>query len=156
MCKPGYLGSRCEEGCPVGFYGEDCKMKCQCDKGLLCDQVTGECIHNCPAGYMGRKCNQRMTSFTILTMTSFSFVLLNFYMVSFEIILYFFIFSVAYTPPPPRIYQSIQCTVSVRKYLKILFPLKSEKQRVLISNYVSPFLEPASTCICCVVFKFSL
>ena len=59
ICRPGFLGSRCEEGCPAGYYGEDCKEKCKCEEGVLCDQVTGECIHNCPAGYMGRKCNQR-------------------------------------------------------------------------------------------------
>ena len=59
ICRPGFLGSRCQDGCPPGSYGEDCKQQCGCAEGVLCDQVTGECIHNCPAGYMGRKCNKR-------------------------------------------------------------------------------------------------
>ncbi|XP_036442969.1 laminin subunit alpha-3 [Colossoma macropomum] len=47
LCKPGYLGTRCER-CAAGYYGNplqgggSCQL-CACDDGYLCDPFTGEC-----------------------------------------------------------------------------------------------------------------
>ena len=40
-CLPGYRGARCEEPCPKGLYGQDCKSKCNCKFGAECNHVTG-------------------------------------------------------------------------------------------------------------------
>jgi len=48
----------CKRHCENGYYGEGCKQKCSCKKGMTCDYITGVCYNNCPEGWMGEKCDQ--------------------------------------------------------------------------------------------------
>ena len=43
-------------GCPLGFYGKDCALVCQCQNGADCDHISGQCT--CRTGFMGRHCEQ--------------------------------------------------------------------------------------------------
>lgn len=43
-------------GCPLGFYGKDCALICQCQNGADCDHISGQCT--CRTGFMGRHCEQ--------------------------------------------------------------------------------------------------
>lgn len=40
--------------CPSGTFGIDCKEKCTCKNGGLCDKATGRC--NCGLGWTGDFC----------------------------------------------------------------------------------------------------
>ena len=43
-CRAGYTGTRCEELCPEGYWGEDCYRACQCrSNNFVCDPTLG-CI----------------------------------------------------------------------------------------------------------------
>lgn len=63
MCKAGYQGERCNQPCAMGFYGANCREKCNCDVGVSCHPLTGECQVTCPAGWTGASCNERMFLF---------------------------------------------------------------------------------------------
>ena len=43
-------------GCPLGFYGKDCALVCQCQNGADCDHISGQCT--CRTGFMGKHCEQ--------------------------------------------------------------------------------------------------
>lgn len=43
-------------GCPLGFYGKDCALICQCQNGADCDHISGQCT--CRTGFMGKHCEQ--------------------------------------------------------------------------------------------------
>nr|XP_022308425.1 multiple epidermal growth factor-like domains protein 10 [Crassostrea virginica] len=58
-CKPGYQGQRCEQVCPNGTYGINCKWTCgQCANFLPCSRFDGTCNAGCSPGYFGRLCNK--------------------------------------------------------------------------------------------------
>ncbi len=40
---------RCDEPCPPGTHGEECKSSCQCQNGGSCHPVDGKCY--CPKGW---------------------------------------------------------------------------------------------------------
>ena len=44
-------------GCPVGYYGDDCKQECPstCNEGI-CDPDTGHCLHGCKYGGDNQHC----------------------------------------------------------------------------------------------------
>ncbi|VDO40683.1 unnamed protein product [Onchocerca flexuosa] len=46
-CASGYTGTICEDQCPEGTWGLNCKNACECD-GQICNRITGEC--DCPNG----------------------------------------------------------------------------------------------------------
>ena len=48
--------SWCFTACGLGFWGDSCSMRCDCENGEPCDPVTGEC--NCASGWRGRRCDQ--------------------------------------------------------------------------------------------------
>ncbi|OQR75640.1 multiple epidermal growth factor domains protein 6-like [Tropilaelaps mercedesae] len=55
ICRPGWQGWRCDEKCPEGKYGQNCRHTCRCTKGR-CHPADGRCI--CPPGYTGARCEQ--------------------------------------------------------------------------------------------------
>ena len=46
-------GQVCANPCPPGTYGVDCKNRCDCYNGALCDHVSGQC--HCLPGFQGEK-----------------------------------------------------------------------------------------------------
>ena len=46
-------GAVCANPCPTGSYHIDCKKKCDCYNGAVCDHVNGKC--HCLPGYKGTK-----------------------------------------------------------------------------------------------------
>ena len=40
--------------CPIGYFGQDCKQKCDCPKNSDCSRVSGEC--KCHTGFTGPGC----------------------------------------------------------------------------------------------------
>ncbi|RCN27272.1 EGF-like domain protein, partial [Ancylostoma caninum] len=61
----GWMGEKCERGCPKGFYGPMCSKKCDlcngiswADSNAACDPITGAC--KCERGYKGPDCKQRV------------------------------------------------------------------------------------------------
>lgn len=43
-------------GCKPGFFGEGCRQRCSCSKGVPCDAISGLCL--CPPGRTGATCDQ--------------------------------------------------------------------------------------------------
>ncbi|NXT14705.1 TIE2 protein, partial [Prunella fulvescens] len=69
ICPPGFMGKTCEKGntftltaayvlaeCKPGFYGSDCKLKCNCHNRGTCDRFKG-CI--CSFGWHGLQCEKK-------------------------------------------------------------------------------------------------
>lgn len=50
-------------GCPLGFYGRDCALICQCQNGADCDHISGQCT--CRTGFMGKHCEQSKLEHTL-------------------------------------------------------------------------------------------
>ena len=48
-------GQVCANPCPPGSYGLECKERCDCYNGALCDHVNGQC--HCLPGFQGQKVN---------------------------------------------------------------------------------------------------
>ena len=48
-----YQGEVCANPCPTGTYHVDCKRRCDCYNGAVCDHVTGKC--HCLPGFKGAK-----------------------------------------------------------------------------------------------------
>ena len=46
----------CANPCPTGTYHIDCKKKCDCYNGAVCDHVNGKC--HCLPGYKGTKVSE--------------------------------------------------------------------------------------------------
>lgn len=44
--------------CSVGYYGNKCDKKCNCNRNASCDIITGSC--DCPAGFMLPNCYKGM------------------------------------------------------------------------------------------------
>lgn len=60
----------CDDPCPIGTHGSECKSDCRCQNGGTCDQETGECYckpgwigtvcaNRCPFGFWGPNCSQQ-------------------------------------------------------------------------------------------------
>lgn len=47
-------GVECESECPLGFYGNDCHIPCDCLNESSCNRKTGKC--NCARGWTGSRC----------------------------------------------------------------------------------------------------
>ncbi|XP_018618589.1 N-acetylglucosamine-1-phosphodiester alpha-N-acetylglucosaminidase isoform X1 [Scleropages formosus] len=56
VCDAGWTGENCSQACPLGFYGDGCKVTCTCANGATCDPVRGRCF--CPPGFRGDSCEQ--------------------------------------------------------------------------------------------------
>ncbi|CAF3135376.1 unnamed protein product [Rotaria socialis] len=54
QCLPGHQGIRCEEDCPINYYGHDCINRCICQNGGICDSRDGHCF--CLSGFTGGRC----------------------------------------------------------------------------------------------------
>nr|XP_022311344.1 receptor-type tyrosine-protein phosphatase alpha-like [Crassostrea virginica] len=58
-CKPGYLGTHCNQTCSFSMFGEDCNQTCgRCLSNLTCNHVKGTCGNGCDEGYSGSYCNK--------------------------------------------------------------------------------------------------
>uniref|UniRef100_G1N963 receptor protein-tyrosine kinase n=1 Tax=Meleagris gallopavo TaxID=9103 RepID=G1N963_MELGA len=54
-CATGWMGLECDKECKPGFYGSDCKLKCNCHNRGTCDRYKG-CI--CSYGWHGLQCEK--------------------------------------------------------------------------------------------------
>ncbi|XP_018777123.1 angiopoietin-1 receptor isoform X5 [Serinus canaria] len=55
-CATGWMGLECDKECKPGFYGSDCKLKCNCHNRGTCDRFKG-CI--CSFGWHGPQCEKK-------------------------------------------------------------------------------------------------
>lgn len=44
-------------GCPLGKWGRNCEMDCECQNGATCDPFNGDCM--CTRGWIGTYCDQK-------------------------------------------------------------------------------------------------
>lgn len=52
-CDRGWNGTRCDQLCSKGFFGENCQEVCPtCKDGHHCDPIHGKCSH-CNPGWIG-------------------------------------------------------------------------------------------------------
>ncbi|XP_053387476.1 uncharacterized protein LOC123564312 isoform X6 [Mercenaria mercenaria] len=50
---------KCNFGCNVGFYGEDCRNSCSDNcRNITCERETGSCVNGCLEGFEGDSCLQ--------------------------------------------------------------------------------------------------
>lgn len=56
QCHPGWIGPNCSTVCPMGTYGVNCSMQCECLNGGTCHPYYGTC--NCPPGFFGSTCSE--------------------------------------------------------------------------------------------------
>ncbi|XP_059490943.1 multiple epidermal growth factor-like domains protein 10 [Neocloeon triangulifer] len=54
-CPPGQKGESCEEICPAGWFGDNCKFKCACQNNAFCSTVDGECDCRHESGVNGTR-----------------------------------------------------------------------------------------------------
>ncbi|KAF6384646.1 hypothetical protein mRhiFer1_004359 [Rhinolophus ferrumequinum] len=54
-CPVGWAGILCNERCPKGFFGKNCKRECNCANSGHCHRVYGVCV--CEPGRYGRFCH---------------------------------------------------------------------------------------------------
>ncbi|XP_062570622.1 protein draper-like [Saccostrea cucullata] len=64
-CNPGYVGIKCSDQCPKGFYGDGCYYKChsECSE---CHYVTGECFTSTTDAVTENKTEVTLSAFTQL------------------------------------------------------------------------------------------
>ncbi|KAL0168007.1 hypothetical protein M9458_036229, partial [Cirrhinus mrigala] len=51
----------CQEECPVGTYGPQCALHCDCQNGAKCYHINGACLCDtgfCPPGLYGLICDK--------------------------------------------------------------------------------------------------
>lgn len=52
-CEAGWNGTKCDQPCSAGFYGEGCEKVCPpCKDGHTCNHINGKCSH-CNPGWIG-------------------------------------------------------------------------------------------------------
>lgn len=52
-CEAGWNGTKCDQPCSPGFYGEGCEKLCPpCKDGHTCNHINGKCSH-CNPGWIG-------------------------------------------------------------------------------------------------------
>ncbi|XP_056017460.1 multiple epidermal growth factor-like domains protein 10 [Ostrea edulis] len=58
-CTAGWMGEFCNESCPAGYYGLQCRSTCtgHCRDNLSCNHTTGQCDYGCGNGWTGIHCN---------------------------------------------------------------------------------------------------
>ena len=55
-CEPGWNGTRCDQPCSFGYYGDGCEKTCpRCRTNESCDPKTGTCSR-CDPGWAGPRC----------------------------------------------------------------------------------------------------
>ena len=52
----------CEQTCPIGKYGENCRFDCVCVNNGICRHTDGAC--SCPSGFSGPTCGQDVNECT--------------------------------------------------------------------------------------------
>ncbi|XP_053392282.1 uncharacterized protein LOC128554967 [Mercenaria mercenaria] len=60
ICKTGWKGTACDQGCPQDRFGDGCKERCFCAEDT-CTTSYGACPGNCRQGYHGPHCNIGIT-----------------------------------------------------------------------------------------------
>ncbi|XP_062578481.1 tyrosine-protein kinase receptor Tie-2-like [Saccostrea cucullata] len=60
-CRPGWIGEFCNNSCPAGFYGLECRIPCigQCRDSKPCNHNTGDCDEGCADGWTGTECSKQ-------------------------------------------------------------------------------------------------
>ncbi|KAL3836098.1 hypothetical protein ACJMK2_021551, partial [Sinanodonta woodiana] len=55
-CRPGFMGSRCDQQCPPGTWGDRCMNNCTCNQTntAVCSPTDGAC--QCQPGFSGKHC----------------------------------------------------------------------------------------------------
>ncbi|XP_053388791.1 multiple epidermal growth factor-like domains protein 10, partial [Mercenaria mercenaria] len=56
ICKTGWNGTACNQGCPQDRFGDGCKERCFCAEDT-CTTTYGACPGQCRQGYHGPHCN---------------------------------------------------------------------------------------------------
>lgn len=52
-CEKGWNGTKCDQMCAPGFFGENCNDECPpCKDGHFCNRIDGKCSH-CNPGWIG-------------------------------------------------------------------------------------------------------
>ncbi|KTF73430.1 hypothetical protein cypCar_00044771 [Cyprinus carpio] len=52
-CESGWNGTKCDQMCAEGYFGENCKDQCPpCKDGHYCNRINGKCSH-CNPGWIG-------------------------------------------------------------------------------------------------------
>ncbi|KAI1901035.1 hypothetical protein AGOR_G00056000 [Albula goreensis] len=58
-CERGWNGTKCDQPCAPGFFGENCKDVCPpCKDGHYCNRIDGKCSH-CNPGWIGDRCEMK-------------------------------------------------------------------------------------------------
>ncbi|KFQ56385.1 Scavenger receptor class F member 2, partial [Nestor notabilis] len=58
-CEAGWNGTKCDQPCSPGFYGEGCEKVCpSCKDGHTCNHINGKCSH-CNPGWIGDRCETK-------------------------------------------------------------------------------------------------
>eukprot|EP00118_Oscarella_pearsei_P013888 m.115146 g.115146 ORF g.115146 m.115146 type:complete len:2509 (+) comp37534_c0_seq1:25-7551(+) len=61
-CTAGYIGTSCDQPCPVGKFGLGCTKSCTCTAQGACDPQSGQC--HCLPGYEGANCEKKCSGNT--------------------------------------------------------------------------------------------
>ncbi|KAL7677099.1 hypothetical protein ACOME3_003346 [Neoechinorhynchus agilis] len=63
-CRPGWIGTFCNQTCPIGKFGYNCSEPCKCSNNSHCDHVTGNCVdistslQSCSVDCVSGRCNK--------------------------------------------------------------------------------------------------
>lgn len=59
-CQPGWYTKTCEQKCPFGTFGNNCRRECgYCVEKYYCHHINGSCLNGCLQGYRGEQCKHQ-------------------------------------------------------------------------------------------------
>ncbi|XP_070537251.1 multiple epidermal growth factor-like domains protein 11 [Ptychodera flava] len=63
-CKPGWIGTTCNQTCSEGWHGDNCEERCICVENttIHCDEQNGTCY--CAQGWWGSDCSEWVEDIT--------------------------------------------------------------------------------------------
>ncbi|XP_061191814.1 multiple epidermal growth factor-like domains protein 10 [Saccostrea echinata] len=63
-CTAGWIGEFCNNSCPAGYYGPECRAPCTgyCRYIKPCNHSTGECDEGCSDGWTGNECSKKCSA----------------------------------------------------------------------------------------------